>query len=260
MVSLGGAAGGALITAFVITLVELTEVVAIVYALGASSRTLGPGFRGAVAGVALVGVIGLAAGATIAVTLGTYSILVGSVMLWAFGVFLLRSTLRTYLREDRKSRGIASPKHEDPHGELTDQQLFSLGFSVGGIEALEAVIVLIAISAGGFPAEAIVGAVIAGAVLVLLGSSLHQQIRKIKVPALKWVTTSLLFTYAIFWTGEALGNFGRTVWPTTVLGLPDDVLLIPIYVVVLLIVRAIVGARVHVDRSSAPGRSDGNPH
>lgn len=246
MIELGGAAGGALVTAFVITLLELAEVVAIVYALGATSKSLRPGFLGACGGVALIGALGVFAGIALTHAPETYTLAVGAGMLWGFGFFLLRSTLRTYVRTDRKKRGTDAP-FQDPHeGVLTHQQLIGVGFSVGCIEALEAVIVLIAISAGGFPWEAVAGAIAAGVVLVGLGLALHQSIRKIKVPPLKWVTTSLLMTYATFWTWEVLADTGHATLPSLA-GLPDDVLLVPIFFVVLLVVRLVVQARlIHV--------------
>lgn len=249
MLELSGAAGGALATAVAITLLELTEAVAIVYALGAASHSLRPGLLGSAAGVALVGGIGLVVGVGISHAPLQWTLLVGAVLLWSFGFWLLRSTFGTYLREDRRRRGSSSSTSaHSPEEPMGPRGLFATGFSVGSIEALEAVIVLVGIAAGGFPIEALVGALLAGVLLVVAGALLHERIRRLKVPPVKWATTSLLWTYAIFWTGESLGQWGLLAWPSSVAGLPSDVLLIPIFLGVLVLVRLLIQVRLSLER------------
>ena len=68
---------------------------------------------------------------------------------------------------------------------------------------------------------------------------MHDQIRKIKVPWLKVGGTSLVFTFAVFWGGEAAG----VQWPG------GDLFLIPLVLLALLLVRGGVGL---VMRLSAP--------
>ena len=255
MLSLGGAAAGALLVGFLITVLELTEVVAIVYAIGAGARSMRPAALGAGSGVLLVGLVALGTGVAITRFPLEYTLIVAALLLWGFGFFLLRSTLRTYVRESRKRRGISSGGRKGlEEGGLSDHALFVGSFSVGAVETVEAVIVLVALTAGGFGWEALIGFV-AGAVLLLgIGVALHERIRRIKVPSLKWVATSLLFTFAVFWSGEALG-----VWSRVNLGnvggvsLPSDVVLLPLFVVALLCVRAVVQARVRGDETRASG-------
>ncbi|MCI4370619.1 MAG: hypothetical protein L3J81_04735, partial [Thermoplasmata archaeon] len=55
----------ALVIAFVITVTEMTEVVALVFALSADAGTVRPGALGAVAGTSTVAVVALASGAAI---------------------------------------------------------------------------------------------------------------------------------------------------------------------------------------------------
>lgn len=239
-----GNAAGALIVAFLITVLELTEVVAIVYALGASAEDMRPGIHGALSGVALVGLVALATGVAIAHFLGPvtlYLLIVSALLLWGFGFFLLRSTVKTYFREAKKHLPTAS---RDTAGEdLSSKALFSGGFSVGSVETLEAVIVLLALTAGGYGLEALLGFLAGGALLATLGYLLHENIRKVKVPQMKWIGTSLLFTFAVFWTGEALVDQGVFAWPS--LGpLPVDLLILPILGVALLIIRGVVSLRV----------------
>ncbi|MDE1822315.1 MAG: hypothetical protein KGJ23_15525 [Euryarchaeota archaeon] len=251
MFALSGQSAGSLLTAVLITVLELTEVVAIVYALGAGSKTMRPGLAGAVGGVGFVGAIalGVGYGLTRASQVNeTYTLLAGALILWFFAFFLLRSTFKTYLREDRKKRGVggAGPVHHDEG--LTPKALFATAFSVGAIETLEAVVVLIGLVAAHQVWEAVVGALVGGAILVTLGVLLHERIRKMKVPPLKWIATSLLFTFAIFWSMEAMGDLKIIWFPPTIHGVAIDILLVPLFVADLLAVRGAINVRLMLDR------------
>jgi uncharacterized membrane protein len=220
MVSLDPAA---FLLALAITLTELTEVVALVVALYGETGTIRHGVLGALGGIALVGALALGAGALLLAVPTRLLLYASATVLAAFGVFLFRSTFRSY----RRARTLApsvTPPSSVPLG-------FTAGFTVGGIEALEAAIVLIGIAAGGQGFSAIAGAVVAGAILVGLAALLHERIRRVKTPQLKLFATGMLFTLATFWGGEAAGFS----WPF------GDLLLIPIFVVALLVVRGTVG-------------------
>jgi Ca2+/H+ antiporter, TMEM165/GDT1 family len=212
--------------AFVLTLTEMTEVVALVFALRPESGSIRNGATGAIAGTAVVGGIALVAGSLL-IRLPERALLAGSaVVLLAFGLFLFRSTLRSY----RRARAASGPAPAQT-GERAVQ--FAGGFTVGTIESIEAVIVLLGIAAGGQGFSAIVGAVTAGAVLVALAAVVHERIRRIKVPTLKLVGTSMLFSFAVFWGGEAAG----VAWPY------GDLALVPLVLLFLLAVRGLVALR-----------------
>lgn len=216
----------ALLAAFTITLVEMTEVVALVFALSSEHHTVRPGALGAVAGTTTVGVLALGFGAVL-IALPQRDLLWSSaVVLVAFGVFLFRSTVRSYRRA--AAARVAPP----PAATSTHALQFGGGFSVGAIEAVETVIVLLALAAAGYGLSAIVGALVAGGLLVGLAAAVHERIRRIKVPLLKLGATSLLFTFAVFWAGEAYGY----PWPGA------DLFLLPLFAVAFLIVRGAVGA------------------
>lgn len=255
MLSFSGEAGGALLTALLITILEMTEVVAFVTALGAGARDLRPGFTGALAGVGVVAAFGLAAGLGLVEASSHYgelvTLLIGALLLWGFGLFLLRSTLRTYLREDRRHRNLDVPAAPHPEDALGPKALLATGFSVGTVEALETVVVLLGLVAGGWVGEAIIGALVGGVLLIAAGFVLHERIRRLKVPPLKWVSTSLLFTYALFWSLEALGDLSVLPFPSQVGTLPSDVLLVPIFVLWFLLVRGVVELRLLFDRRAA---------
>ena len=210
----------ALLVAFVITVTEMTEVVALVFALSADHRSARPGILGAVAGTTVVALAALALGAALLALPRDLLLWAAAVVLAAFGVFLFRSTVRSY----RKARALASGAPPPRHAPVV---LFAGGFSVGAIEALETVIVLLALAAAGHPVSALVGSVAAGGALAVAAALVHERIRRIKVPLLKLGATSMLFTFAVFWGGEAAG----VAWPGS------DLLLVPMFLLALPIVR-----------------------
>jgi uncharacterized membrane protein len=212
----------ALIVGFVITLVELTEVVALVFALSADHHTIAHGAAGAVSGTTLVAVIALTFGALIISFPRDYLLWASAVVLTGFGVFLFRSTLRSY----RRSRASAAAARPAPPPSGSSLQ-FAGGFSVGAVEATEAAVVLLALAAAGYGFSALVGAVVAAAVLVATTAVVHERIRRIKVPWLKLGATSMLFAFAVFWAGEA----ANLSWPGA------DLVLVGLFFLGLLIVR-----------------------
>ncbi|MGA8542816.1 MAG: hypothetical protein WB947_04665 [Thermoplasmata archaeon] len=225
----------ALIAAFLITVLELTEVVALVFALSADQVSIRPVATGAVSGTAVVSAIALGFGAALVAFPHDYLLWASAIVLAAFGVFLFRSTLRTYRRAAAAAAGVPPPPR---HGLVQ----FGGGFSVGAVETTEAVIVLIALAAAGYGDSALIGAVAGGIVLVVAAALVHEQIRKIKVPWLKLAGTSLLFSFAIFWGGEAAG----VAWPG------GDLFLVPLVVVIALGVRGLIALGV---RPAAPPAS-----
>ncbi len=228
----------ALIVAFLITVLEMTEVVALVFALSADQSTVRHGALGAVGGTAVVAAIALGFGTVLILLPKSYLLWGSAVVLAVFGVFLFRSTLKTYRRRRAAASGAAAPSP----GRSAAQ--FAGGFSVGAVESTEAAVVLLALAAAGYGFSAILGAVLGGAILVGAAFLVHDRVRRIKVPWLKVGGTSLVFTFAVFWGGEAAG----VQWPG------GDLFLIPLVVLAVLIVRGGVGLvmRAFVPPPSAP--------
>ncbi len=224
----------ALVVAFLITVLEMTEVVALVFALAADHATVRHGALGAVGGTAVVAAIALGFGAILIAFPKAYLLWGSAVVLAAFGVFLFRSTLKTYRRRRAAASGAPAPST----GRSAAQ--FAGGFSVGAVEATEAVVVLLALTAAGYGFSALLGAVLGGALLVVAAFLVHDRIRRIKVPWLKVGGTSLVFTFAVFWGGEAAGVH----WPG------GDLFLLPLVVLALLIVRG--GVELVMRASAAP--------
>jgi uncharacterized membrane protein len=223
----------AVAAAFLIVLVEMTEVVALVFALSADARSVRHGALGAIAGTAVVGAVALAFSAALLRVPHTWLLIGSAVVLAVFTVFLFRSTLKAY-RRARARAGGAPPTAPVGRG-----LLFAGGFTVGATEASEAVVVLIALAAGGYAQEALLGAAVAGVLLVGVAALVHERIRRIKVPWLKLGATALVFAFAAFWAGEA----GGIVWPS------DDLFLLPLFAVGLLVIR---GGVALLDRPAVP--------
>ena len=220
----------ALIAAFLITVLEMTEVVALVFALSADHSTVRHGALGAVGGTAVVAGIALLFGAVIIAFPRDYLLWASAVVLAAFGVFLFRSTLRTYRRRHAPASG------NDARSSNHSAVQFAGGFSVGAVEATETVVVLLALDAAGYGFSALLGAVLGGSLLVVVALVVHDRIRRIKVPWLKVGATSVIFAFAVFWGGEAAG----LAWPG------GDLILLPLVALSLLVVRGVVGLLLRV--------------
>ncbi len=218
--------GPAVLVAFVITLLEMTEVVVLVFALSADHSTVAHGALGALGGVTAVALLALAFGAVVLAFPHDDLLWASAVLLVGFGVFLFRGTLHSYQRS--RTGRPSSPAADSPRGTALQ---FAGGFSVGAVEATEVVVVLIALAAAGYGLSALVGAVVAGTALAIATLFVHEQIRRITVPLLRLGATSMLFTFAVFWAGEAAG----VRWPG------DDFFLVPLFLAALVLVRGGVG-------------------
>jgi uncharacterized membrane protein len=227
----------ALIVAFLITVLEMTEVVALVFALAADHSTVRHGALGAVGGTSVVALIALAFGAVLISFPHSYLLWGSAAVLSAFGVFLFRSTLKSYRRQRAAASGAPAPAP----GQNVAQ--FAGGFSVGAVESTETVVVLLALAAAGYGFSALVGAVLGGALLVVVALVVHDRIRRIKVPWLKLGGTAVIFSFAVFWAGEAAG----LNWPGS------DLFLIPLVTLGVLLVRG--GVELFLRRSPRPAPS-----
>lgn len=245
MFSLSPEAASYLVLAFLVALIEMTDVFALVYALGAGVKTMRPGLLGAVGGIAVVCVIGVAIGASLNLAQQEFSEAVvhglATIVLWGFGFVLLRSTLKTYVQEARKKQGTSGPKKAyPPPSSMTSTELTVTGFTVGLTETFEAMVPLLGFAALGYAPEAVVGGVLGGLVLVPIGYVLEERVKRIKVPTLKWVTTSLLLAFAAQWSFEALVEIGITPLPSTESPFVLSLFIPPLIVASLLIVRGII--------------------
>ena len=217
-----GVSAGPLLVAFVVTVLEMTEVVALVYALSADHASVGHGALGATAGVAVVAAAAVGVGTALLAVPRDLLLWASAVVLGAFGVFLFRSTLRTYRRDRSPAAGSGPPPRSRP---VTQ---FAGGFTVGAVEATEVVVVLLALAAAGEGGSAVLGTVAGGVLLVAVAAVVHERVRRVKTRWLKLGATAVVFSFAVFWSGEAAG----VRWPGA------DLVLLPVFAVALVVVRA----------------------
>ncbi len=121
-------------------------------------------------------------------------------------------------------------------GETLDNIALLTSFKAVTIEGLEVVFIVIATgSAGGALVPAVIGAALAGALVILLGIALHRPLTKVPENTLKFAVGVLLSAFGTFWFGE--GQHFR--WPGNDLALPY---LVAVYLAAAVISAGIVKA------------------
>ena len=182
---------GVFFAALGISLLELSEAGAVT----AIYQGLYRGFRPvlySLAGVLLVLIPTFTVGRYIVYLPLDYVLAASAVILFYFGYRLLRSA-RRYFKRMNKGRG-----GEEERGDL------AVVFTVSAIEAFEAALVLIALIPKSY-ASTLMGTLIAAAVVVVLTALIKNQVARIRLPHLKYVLSSLLFSLGTLWAMEATG-------------------------------------------------------
>ncbi|WP_066793342.1 hypothetical protein [Caldivirga sp. MU80] len=182
---------GVFFAALGISLLELSEAGAVT----AIYQGLYRGFRPvlySLAGVLLVLVPTFTVGRYIVYLPLDYVLAASAVILFYFGYRLLRSARRYFKRMNKGGGG------EEERGDL------AVVFTVSAIEAFEAALVLIALIPKSY-ASTLMGTLIAAAVVVVLTALIKNQIARIRLPHLKYVLSSLLFSLGTLWAMEATG-------------------------------------------------------
>jgi len=182
---------GIFFAALGISLLELSEAGAVT----AIYQGLYRGFRPvlySLAGVLLVLIPTFTVGRYIVYLPLDYVLAASAVILFYFGYRLLRSARRYFKRMNKGGGG------EEERGDL------AVVFTVSAIEAFEAALVLIALIPKSY-ASTLMGTLIAAAVVVVLTALIKNQIARIRLPHLKYVLSSLLFSLGTLWAMEATG-------------------------------------------------------
>jgi Ca2+/H+ antiporter, TMEM165/GDT1 family len=209
--------GPVMLAAFLASLVECLEALAIILAVGTVR-----GWRGALAGTAgalllLLVAVTLLGRALYTVSLALIQILVGGLLL-LFGMrWLRKAVLRSAGVISRHNHAAAYAKESSRLTRLGstvplwDPIAFVVSFKITVLEGIEVVFVVIAISAADqsllLPAS--VGAVAAMLVIVCLGLILRRPITSIPENQIKFAVGVLLSTFGTSWFGEGLG----IAWP-----------------------------------------------
>jgi uncharacterized membrane protein len=211
--------GPTVLAAFAASLVEFVEALTVVLAVGAV-RGWRWALNGAAAALALLLVLVLLFGQSLArVPLRYIQVIVGTLLL-LFGLRWLRKAILRYvgaiaLRDElaayrRKTESLHAAPVAASMG--WDGLAFATAFKIVMLEGIEVVFIVIALGATGqLLGAASLGALAALFVVVCLGIWLHKPLANIPENMLKFAVGVLLTGFGTFWVGEGIGIH----WPAT---------------------------------------------
>jgi uncharacterized membrane protein len=201
------------LASFMASMVEFVEALTIVLAVGIvrgwRSALLGTGAALAVL-VALVLLLGPALARiplpVVQLVVGTLLLMFGlrwlrKAVLRAAGVLALHDEAKAFAEETEALRRLGQAG-----AGAIDKVAFATSFKIVMLEGIEVVFIVIAIGAGGpllMPAS--VGALLALAVVVVLGLFVHKPLAQVPENALKFGVGVLLSAFGTFWVGEGIG-------------------------------------------------------
>jgi uncharacterized membrane protein len=209
-------AGPSILASFLACLVECTEALTVVLAVG-SVRGWSGAVTGSMAAIAvLLGLIAALGRALTRIPLHIVQLFVG-VLLLLFGLrwlrkAILRSSGHIALHDEQAAYLKNTDAFQRPGvARGWDRVAFAGAFQITMLEGIEVVFIVIAIGAGGagllLPAS--LGALAALAVVVALGFVLHRPLATIPENTLKFAVGVLLSAFGTFWVGEGIGLY----WP-----------------------------------------------
>ena len=207
-------AGTAILAAFLASLVEFVEALTIVLAVG-TTRGWRSALLGAAAGAAFLTVLTLLFGPALQhIPLSSLQFVVG-VLLLLFGMrWLRKAMLRTagviglhdeaaiYARE-REVLRRGAPVTAMGTAPL-DRLAFATSFKAVTLEGVEVIFIVIATGVGGQLLPAVLGATLAGLLVIGAGMILRKPLASVPENTLKHAVGVLLSAFGLFWIGEGL--------------------------------------------------------
>ena len=202
-----------LITTFLASAVEATEMVTIVVGVGAT-RGWRSTIIGAISGFGVLAVIVVVLGAALSrIPIGPLRLVVGSLLL-VFGLQWFRKGINRVA-----ARGLAGMAGEDPHESAEqwtepgmDWTAWLLAFKGVLLEGLEVAFIVVTFGAGANNyAVAVVGGASAVVIFLAIGFIIHRSVRRIPRSFLQLIVGTLLTTFGTFWSVEGLG----VNWPAS---------------------------------------------
>jgi uncharacterized membrane protein len=206
-------AGTALTASFLASFVEFVEALTIVLAVG-TVRGWKSAMVGTVAGIVLLMLLVLAFGpvlqripiTTVQVVIGVLLVLFGmrwlrKAILRQAGVIGLHDEEAIYLKQTQalEAGGI-------PQIDRLDGVAVVTAFKAVSLEGLEVVFIVIATGATGRTLiPAMLGATVAGILVIIVGLALHKPLTRVPENTLKFAVGILLSAFGVFWFGEGLG-------------------------------------------------------
>ena len=216
-------AAGVALPAFLASLVEFVEALTVVLAVGATRGLRSALYGSLAAAITLALVVALFGPALGRVPLGTLQLIVGVLLLF-FGMRWLRKAILRYagtiaLHDETaiyaKEVSALGGKPREARG--IDRIGFAVAYKAVALEGLEVVFIVIAVGATGAALlPAIVGAALAGAVVIGAGVMLAAPLARVPENALKLCVGIMLSAFGTFWAGEGAG----VAWPAEDLSLP----------------------------------------
>jgi uncharacterized membrane protein len=203
----------AITAAFLASLVEVVEAFTIVLAV-ATVRGWRPAIAGAAGGLVVLALIVLVFGPAIdRIPIGVLQVSIG-VLLLLFGMrWLRKAVLRAAgvipLHDEEAAYRAETSELEDTvrrHQARADWLAGLAAFKAVVVEGIEVVFIVIAVGAGrGLIVPASLGALAAGALVLLIGTLVHRPLARVPENALKFGVGVMLSAFGVFWTGEGLG-------------------------------------------------------
>ena len=205
------------LASFLASMVEFVEALTIVLAVGIV-RGWRSALLGAGAALLVLAAVVLASGPSLTrlpiqpvqLFVGTLLLLFGlrwlrKAVLRAAGVLALHDEAKAFADESEALRRRAGTA-----ARAIDGVAFATSFKIVMLEGIEVVFIVIAIGAGGrLLLPAALGALLALAVVVLLGLWLHRPLARVPENALKFGVGVMLAAFGTFWVGEGVG----IAWP-----------------------------------------------
>ena len=204
--------------AFVASLVEFVEALTIVLAVGVTRQwrsTLVGVATAAVALAVIVGVFGTAI--VVLVPIAVLRVVVGGFLL-IFGLqWLSKAILRAAgarAKHDEAAifdRQVARLRSEAPvPASGMDWISFTVAFKGVLLEGLEVAFIVVTFGASADQlGPAVLGAAVAGVIVLAVGAVLHQPLARVPENGLKFAVGLMLVTFGTFWAGEGVG----IAWP-----------------------------------------------
>jgi uncharacterized membrane protein len=203
--------GATLLASFLASSVECVEALTIILAVGIV-RGWRPALAGAGAALALLAVLVAGLGPSLSlIPLGWLQIAIG-ILLLLFGMrWLRKAVLRTagiVPLHDEAAAFTAEAMALSSHGLIARWDVIGIATSFKAVmlEGIEVVFIVIALGAvGNALVPASLGAITAGALVVLIGLMLHRPLARVPENTLKFAVGIMLSAFGTYWLGEGYG-------------------------------------------------------
>jgi uncharacterized membrane protein len=195
-------------TSFLACGVEMIEALTIVLAVGVA-RAWRPAVTAAVWAIAiLIAIVVIARPVLLWLEpLPAFKIVVGAVAVYYGWGWLRKAILRGAGRKELHDEKALFAKHVAALETEGDRAAFATAFNGVFLEGVEAVVIVLALSAGNAAALpwAAGGGLAALALVVIVGLVLRRPLEHVPENAMKFLVGTMLTTFGIFWIGEGAG-------------------------------------------------------